>query len=474
MDTNILYYGDNLEILRDNIVTESVDLIYLDPPFNSKADYNLIFNEPDRTKSQAQIKAFDDTWSWDSEASAKAYEDLLTQKPVLAEFISWLSSQRGSYKSYAAYLSMMAIRLAELHRVLKPTGTLYLHCDPTASHYLKLLIDQIFGIENFRNEIIWCYSGGGIPKHDLPRKHDIIFRYTKTNKYTYHPEYRSYTEGTLQRGRTKVKGIYAERGLRKEGTPINDWWTDIAPIHSPTDPEKLGYPTQKRRALLERIINLSSSKGEIVLDPFCGCGTTIDAAEHLGRKWIGIDVTWLAIDLVEKRLKKTYASKLSTYKVIGRPYDYASAEKLAQKNKKEFEIWAISILGAAPREYDGGVDGLLGFAEKDGKMRKIIIQVKGGESLNPGMVRDLKGTLETEKAAIGLLVTLRDPTRGMSELAFHSKPYHSELWNRNYPSIQIRTINDLLNGKDFDLPTTQSLLKSAQLTPEPSSTKKLL
>ena len=464
MKTNALYYGDNLVWLRDHkhFPDESVDLIYLDPPFNSKSDYNLLFNEPGGDKSQAQIKAFDDTWHWDSIASDEAYKELANMKPVLAELIGWLGSQASIYKSIAAYLSMMSIRLIELHRVLRPSGTLYLHCDPTASHYLKLLLDQIFSVHNFRNEIVWCYSGGGIPKNDFPRKHDIIFRYTKSDNYVYHPEYKEYSEGTVQRGRTKVKGIYAERGLRKEGTPITDWWTDIAPIHSPTEYENLGYPTQKRQALLERIINISSNDDSTILDPFCGCGTTIDAAQKLKRHWLGIDVTWLAIDLVEKRLKATYGSNLSPYTIHGKPFDFTSAEALALKNKKEFEIWAISLVGASPREHDGGVDGIFGFVEKDNKLRKVIAQVKGGDSLNPGMVRDLMGTVKNERVAIGLLITLREPTKGMAELAVHSDKYKSELWNKTYPSIQIKSVAELLDGDIFDLPPTQSPFKKAQ------------
>ncbi|MBA7710529.1 hypothetical protein ES703_119472 [subsurface metagenome] len=234
------------------------------------------------------------------------------------------------------------------------------------------------------------------------------------------------------------------------------------------DKERLGYPTQKPIALLERIIQASSNEGDTVLDPFCGCGTTIDGAQKLGRRWLGIDVTWLAIDLVEKRLKATYGSKItSTFEVLGKPYDVASAQNLANRSKKEFEIWAIkSLVSAGPRDHDGGVDGIFGFVEKDKKPRVIVVQVKGGDVLNPGMVRDLIGTVKKEGAAIGLLVTLKEPTKGMIKLAVHSEPYKSELWKRDFPSIQIRTVAELLAGKGFDLPPTLNPFKSAQLTKE--------
>jgi site-specific DNA-methyltransferase (adenine-specific) len=244
-----------------------------------------------------------------------------------------------------------------------------------------------------------------------------------------------------------------------------DWW-EIPSVGS-ADKQRLGYPTQKPLALLERIIKASSNKGNTVLDPFCGCGTTIDAAQKLGRRWLGIDVTWLAIDLVEKRLKATYGAKItSTYEVKGKPYDVASAQALANRSKKEFEIWVVTLVGAAPRECDGGVDGIFGFVEKDKKTRTIMVQVKGGDVLNPGMVRDLIGTVKKERAAIGLLVTLQEPTKGMTKLAVHSEPYKSELWDKEFPSIQIRTVGELLEGKGFDLPPTQRPLKNAQLAKE--------
>lgn len=472
MKTNALFYGDNLVWLRDHkyFPDESVDLIYLDPPFNSKADYNLIFNEPGKLdKSQAQIKAFDDTWHWDSEASGIALNELAQDKPQIAELISWLSRQGKLQESMAAYLAMMATRLIELHRVLKPSGSIYLHCDPTASHYLKVLMDIVFGVKNLRNEIIWCYTSGGKSKRTFAQKHHAILFYTKTDDYVFNADdvRVPYSEKTLANYKPGLIGssYTAEVKLHKKGKIPEDWW--IIAIASKSTREYLHYPTQKPVALLERIIEASCEKGGVVLDPFCGCGTTIDVAQKLGRHWLGIDVTWLAIDLVEKRLKATYGSKIvSKFEVHGKPYDVASAQALANKSKKEFEIWAISLVGAAPREHDGGVDGIFGFVEQGKETRTIIVQVKGGDMLNPGMVRDLIGTVKKEGAAIGLLVTLKEPTRGMMQLAVHSEPYKSELWDKEFPSIQIRTVGELLVDKGFDLPPTQSPLKNAQLARE--------
>jgi len=468
MKTNALYYGDNLAWLRDHkyFPDESVDLIYLDPPFNSKTDYNLIFNEPGGDDSQAQIKAFDDTWSWDSEASAQAYGELATTKPSIAELVNWISNQGSPQRSIAAYLSMLSIRLLELHRVLRDTGSIYLHCDPTTSHYIKIVMDTIFGSKNFRNEIVWCYTSGGKSSKSFARKHDTILFYSKSDNYVFNANAIRipYSEKTLANYKPGLTGstYTADIKLHDGGKIPEDYW-NIA-IASKSTIEYLGYPTQKPIALLRRIIEASSNKKDVILDPFCGCGTAIDAAQELQRYWIGIDVTWLAIDLVEKRLNATYGDSIKdTYQIHGKPYDFASAEALARKNKKEFEIWAITLVGAAAREHDGGVDGIFGFVEKNKTLHKVVVQVKGGDTLNPSMVRDLIGTVKKEGATIGLMITLREPTKGMKELAMHSDEYKSELWNQVYHSIQIRSIEDLFKGNTFSLPPTQSPLKKAQL-----------
>jgi len=261
------------------------------------------------------------------------------------------------------------------------------------------------------------------------------------------------------------------------GKPIQDIWDDIRGLGGlgANKPERLGYDTQKPLALLERIIQASSNEGDIVFDPFCGCGTTIAAAQKLNRKWIGIDVTWLAIDLIEKRLVNAFGKAVkSTYEVKGNPPDEASAEALSRKNKKEFEVWAISLVGAQSRERDSGVDGIFGFTEKDRKLHKVLVQVKGGDMLNPGMVRDLIGTVKKEGAAIGLLITLKKPSAGMLADAVHSEPYYSELWDKKYPSIQIRTVGELLAGKGFDLPPTENPMKKASRIKDAGKTEKML
>ena len=522
MKTNVLYYGDNLTWLRDHdkFPNESVDLIYLDPPFNSNADYNVIFREQSGEESQAQLRAFDDTWKWDSEASALAFNELSVNTPEIAYFIEWLGGRKDkASRSMAAYLGMMATRLLEMHRVLKPTGSIYLHCDPTASHYLKVLMDSIFGAANFRNMIIWKRTSAHSDSKRFGEVTDNILFYSKTTKREWNPvsikhdlayetsfyryedkrgryrlheiirtasmgarpnlafEYKGYTpKWGWRMERSKLEALDAEgrlvwsksgRPYRKtyltEGRPVTNLWTDIVNIGSQAK-ERLPYPTQKPLALLERIISASSNEGDVVLDPFCGCGTTTVAAHKLNRKWIGIDITHLAIFLVEQRLKDSFGEAVTnTYSIEGNPPDVASAQALWDKDTKEFELWALSLVGARPRARDGGVDGVLGFVDEGGKVQKIVVQVKGGETLIPNIVRDLMGTVENEKAAIGLLISLHIPTSGMIELAVHSKPYRSKLWDRSYPSIQIRTIEELLvEGKGFDLPPQVSSLKQAE------------
>ena len=458
--TNQLYFGDNLFVLREHIPDASVDLIYLDPPFNSNATYNVLFKERSGEDSAAQITAFDDTWHWTID-SERAYQEVVTEGPdKLGKLLQAMREFLGQ-NDMMAYLTMMAQRLAELHRVLKPTGSIYLHCDPTASHYLKLLMDGILGRQNFRNEIIWCYAGGGIPKQDFPRKHDVILRYSKGHNVTYSPIYRPYSPGTVKRGRTKVKGKYFEEGLREEGTPVNDWWADVPKITSPTDPEKLGYPTQKPEALLERIINASSKEGDVVLDPFCGCGTAVAVAERLRRRWIGVDITHVAISLMKHRLHDTFGSELSEYSVIGLPQDVASARALATDSEHggryQFEYWALGLVDARPatgkKGADSGIDGYINFFDDNsGKAKRIIVQVKSGH-VNRGMIATLKGDMEREDAAIGIFITLEEPTEPMNQEAIAAGFYEPEsLPGNRYPKVQILTIEQLLAGAQPEYP----------------------
>ncbi len=578
MKTNVLYYGDNLTWLRDHDLfpNDFVDLIYLDPPFNSNADYNVIFNEPGGEQSQAQISAFDDTWHWEKEASERALAELGTSKPELVEIIQWIARRGdGNSKSMAAYLSMMAVRLIELHRILKPTGSLFLHCDPTASHYLKILLDTIFKLKRFKNEIIWRRTGSNSAAKRFGPIHQTILYYGKSEKTYFHPVPTPYTKGYVEdyfteqdeRGqyrpvlltgpgkRTGDSGkqwrnydptsssrhwqpatyVYKkyqeitredlsqypllirldkldEIGLihwaKKEGggVPNYKYYLDDAPgvylqdiwAYQPgtegcvwrnpkkgidqdvkwlstKDKERLGYDTQKPEGVLERIIRASCPDDGLILDPFCGCGTTVAVAQKLNLNWIGIDVTWLAIDKIEQRLRQAFGEQvISIYEVKGNPTDVASARDLSRRNKKEFEIWALSLVKAAQREHDGGVDGLLSIRESKNKYTKIIVQVKGGENLNPGMVRDLIGTVENENAAMGLFITLEEPTRGMKELATHSGSYTSQAWGKTHPRIQIKTIEELLNGEYFDLPYAESPAKKASPIKKQGKTKRLL
>jgi len=536
---NKLYYGDNLVWLRDkdHFPNESVDLIYLDPPFNSKANYNVIFKEPGGSESPAQMRAFDDTWSWDSSASAEALAELGKTKADLVELIQWIASHRDRFStSMAAYISMMAVRFVELHRVLKPTGSLYLHCDPTASHYLKMVLDSICRPDNFTNEIVWkrsdAHSDIGQGARHMGPVHDTLLLYRKSDQATYNSIFRPLPESTVTSwyryvepetgrrynkadlsgpgGAAKGNPVYEWRGITRawrfskermeeleqkgrlvysksgipylkryldesKGIPLQDWWDDIQMLRGIQKGERLGYPTQKPLALLERIIQTSSNEGDVVLDPFCGCGTTIVAAHKLNRQWIGIDVTWLAVDLIEQRLQGNYGEGIKeTYVVYGKPYDEPSARALADKSKKEFELWALSLIGAAPRGRNGGVDGLLLVVESKDKSAKVIAQVKGGKSLAPTIVRDLIGTVEKEKAAIGLLITLEEPTSSMRELAVHAGSYSSPIWGKSYPRIQIRTVGELLKGTGFDLPYGESPMKKATLLKGKGRTARML
>ena len=513
MDTNVLYYGDNLEILRKHIPDESVDLIYLDPPFNSSATYNILFKEPGGKSSQAQMSAFEDTWHWGLE-SERALQEIAASPIAPAatkEFMSVLPNLVGKRTDMSAYITMMCVRLIELRRVLKEIGSIYLHCDPTASHYLKLLMDTIFGVQNFRNEIVWKRTNAkSLAFTRFASNHDIILRYTKSEKWIWNPQYTEYDpeylkifykykeEGTGRRyrldnlanpnknrphltyeflGVTRVWRWTKERmqdaynkGLiiqskpggvpafkryldEQQGTPIGDTWNDIPPIQSHSS-EGLGYPTQKPEELLERIIKVSSNEGDIVLDPFCGCGTAVVAAQNLKRKWIGIDVTHLAIGLMKWRLKNL--TPPAKFTVIGEPKDLTGAQELAAQDKYQFQWWAVAEIGGQPygekkKGADTGIDGYTYYMDEKDKIKKAIISIKGGHNANVSMIRDLGHVIDREKADIGILISIDEPTRPMVEEAAMKGFYHSPL-GRDYPRLQILTIAQILEGKRPDIP----------------------
>jgi len=466
MFENTLYYGDNLDVLRLHIKDESVDLIYLDPPFKSNQDYNVLFAEQNGTRAAAQIKAFKDTWRWDRVAE-RAYYEVYQAGGRVAEMMEAFRKFLGD-NDMMAYLAMMAPRLVELRRILKPSGSIYLHCDPTASHYLKLLMDAVFGPVHFRNEIAWCYETGGRAKAHFPRKHDIIFWYTKTNDYLF-----NYNEVSLPRDFSTMhevvlkdeKGRIYQRNIKNgkeyryylhKGVLPNDWWSDVQALN-PAAKERLGYPTQKPETLLERIIKASSNEGDVVLDPFCGCGTAIAVAQKLQRKWIGIDITHLAITLIKNRLKDSCNIEAKRdYEVVGEPVDLSGALHLAHEDRLQFQWWALGLVGARPVEKkkgaDKGIDGRRNFI--DGKRRDekyMIFSVKSGHTGVKDM-RDLGWVVEREKAAIGVLITLEEPTRDMRKEAAGGEFYHSDYQNTKHSRLQIITIEELLAGKKLDLP----------------------
>ena len=460
IETNVLYYGDNLPILRKYIPDNSIDLIYLDPPFNSKATYNILFKEPTGEPSKAQVEAFEDTWHWTIETE-KTFQEIVATAP--ANVVNLMNALREAIheNDMMAYLTMMCIRLLELKRVLKETGSIYLHCDPTASHYLKIVMDAIFGIKNFRNEIVWHFKSSAPPKLDFQRNHNIILRYSKSKNYIYNTQYDPYSESTIRRfdkvdeyGR-RYKEVM-KRGkkfivyMKDKGQPADDVWE--YPIVIGTSKERLGYPTQKPEKLLERIIKASSNEGDIVLDPFCGCGTALVAAHRLNRRWIGIDITHLAISLMKWRLKNKFPD--IEFKVIGEPVDLSGAKELAKQNRYQFQWWALSLIGARPygdkkKGADTGIDGYYYFND-GGATKKAIVSVKSG-NVTVSQVRDLNAVVERERASMGFFITLEQPTKPMYEEAVKKGFYKDSLGNK-YPKVQILTIEEILNGKEPDSP----------------------
>ena len=518
MQTNVLYYGDNLDILRRYIPDASVDLVYLDPPFNSNRDYNVIFKDESGRKSDAQLLAFEDTWHWGPDAEAQyAYltNTARNQGRVPSTVSTIVAALRAGIgeNQMMAYLVEMAVRLVELHRVLKPTGSLYLHCDPTASHYLRVLLDAIFGAERFVNEVVWKRSSAHSDvvqgARHYGRIHDTLLFYTKSDDRTwttsyepYDPQYiesvyrsvdkdgRRYQTQPLHAAKPGGDTLYEWKGalpppgrywafsrdnmekLDREGRIVysrngvprykiyldealgvaaQDIWADILPAHN-RPKERLGYPTQKPVGLLERIISTSSNPGDVVLDPFCGCGTALVAAQKLDRRWVGIDVTYLSIAVMKARLKDSFG--LADVEVIGQPTEVDGARAMlvgaGLEGQYQFQWWALDLIGAQPlggvqkKGADRGIDGVISFSTgPHGEVGRALVSVKSG-SVNSSMVRDLKGVLEREKAEIGLFVTLEEPSGPMQLEATTAGVYQSALSGREYPRIQLITIRELL------------------------------
>ncbi len=536
---NNLYFGDNLTVLREQVKDETVDLVYLDPPFNSSANYNVLFRAPSGQASEAQAEAFRDTWEW-GESASEAYDDVIRANGDIALVLSGLRKWLGD-NAMMAYLAMMAARLIELRRVMKPTASLYLHCDPTASHYLKLILDSIFGHGNFRNEIVWRRSGRRSSINQIYRRaHDAILFYSKEDNYNFNIQYEEHDETLIKkysqvddRGRYQLVPLmasgtrggetgkpwrgfdpntrgkagmhwltipekleaYVAKGLvafpskkdgaprlkyyldQNKGVPFSDFWDDIDLINS-MGHESLGYPTQKPLSLLERIVS-SVNPDAIVLDPFCGCGTTIEAAQRLGNPWLGIDVTHYAITLIEGRLKKLGVGAES-YNVSGRPTTIEGARDLARRDKHQFQWWALWRLGAQmyreeKRGADRGIDGNIFYHNGPYGTGRIIVSVKGGENVGVQMVRDLRGVIEREEAEMGALVTLAEATGPMRTEAdgagFVRKSAHGRM-----PRMQVITVEDLFaeNFKLPPLPQPSQTIKTARRRLHPDQLELLL
>ena len=401
---NKLYYGDNLVILKELAKKDSfIDLIYIDPPFNSQRNYNLLFedlikNKENGKKTTALKEAFSDTWS--NVSLQNELEDMKNYKNLT--LYNFLTANRAIFSDgQMSYLTMMAHRLYYMHQILKDTGSFYLHCDPTMSHYLKIILDIIFGRNQFQNEIIWCYGSGGASKNHFSRKHDVILFYTKSKKYCFNTDEVRETYSSPEK--VKYKYIDGKAYLRKhpKGRIALDWWQ--IPILTNTAKERLGYPTQKPLALLEKIIKASSNKGDVVADFFCGCGTTVTAAEQLNRKWLGVDINHLAIGLIEeKRLNPLKAN----YKVIGFPSDKAQAEKLAQEKPFEFETWVVEYFfkgHATKKTRDGGFDGHLVLNTGNTDKKLCLLEVKGGKC-NVKNIREFGDVMRMQNADLGIFV----------------------------------------------------------------------
>jgi DNA modification methylase len=516
--SNHLFYGDNLTIMR-NMPSTSVDLIYLDPPFNSQRNYNLIYKRLTGQPVPEQEEAFCDAWEMDPEK-----EEMVRRMPIvfreygaddgLIQFWkAWIDALRHTQPRLLAYLVYMSYRLFEMKRVLKSTGSIYLHCDPTASHYIKVIMDGIFGHGNFRNEITWRRTTA---HNTTSRKYgdvtDILLFYSKTNQYPFHPprtthddsyvqtfyrhkekdgrryrlhqvernpaigprpnliyEYNGYTPPLgwmMERDKLEVLDKAGRLYWTKNGRPqrkiylddvepprVGSLWDDIPPVQAQAS-ERLGYPTQKPIALLQRIIEASSNPGDVVFDPFCGCGTAVYAAHLLGRKWIGCDIAILSVQLVRDVLLKRYGLKEGEhYQISGVPRSVEAAQDLFERDPHQFQHWAVELAGgfaSVKRSGDKGIDGRIHFETKEG-LKNMVLSVKGGK-LTPAFMRELRGTMEREHdSEMGGLICLQNPTKGMRQ-----EEAGAGVWDylgKEYHRLQIRTIEELLAGTAFDTPS---------------------
>ena len=465
-ENRTLIRGDNLTEMR-NFPDACIDLIATDPPFNSKRDYFVPFRDEHGREPDTLVRAFTDTWTW-GEAAEDTYNTLLVDiGGQVGDTIQGLR-QFLNETPMMAYLVMMGIRIVEMHRLLKDTGSLYLHCDPSASHYLKIILDAVFGTQNFKREIIWnleTASGFKSQVKGFIRGHDVILYYTKDlddfvfNKIfqPHKPEYVARFRKTDENGRSYRDDRPGGRRQyldETEGVAFTDVWSDIMSFqqHS-TSTERTGYPTQKPIPLYERIIKASSNEGDLVLDPFCGCGTTLMAAETEGRQWVGIDLTYLAIGAVRQQFERLFPQHRDSVTITGTPENVDQALALARTDPQGFEEWCVTHVlhfkSNVKKVADGGVDGTFRFplGKIKGKQAygRAVAQVKGG-GYTLGHIRDFRTAMQNDEADLGVFVVTSPPSSGMRTEAARAGSYEHPLFDMEAPALQIYEIQDYFSG----------------------------
>ncbi len=479
---NKLYFGDCFTITREHLRNASVDLIYLDPPFNSQRQYNSIYKDETGRPLPDQTDAFCDMWELDpeTERSIRAAPILMRDHGLddatVQLWQQWMRALRHTNPRLLAYLAYMSLRLLDFHRVLKPTGSLYLHCDPTASHYIKVLLDAIFGHASFRNEIVWCYTGPSNTRRWFPRKHDVVLFYARTQQAYFNRDAVRipYSDETLaRRGRIEGKRSYIAPSVETQerrtdvqvdkrfgqGKVPEDWWSDI-PILT-NQRERLGYATQKPLALLDRIIEASCPPDGVVLDPFCGCATTLEAAHNLGRRWIGIDIAIHAIRRVASvRLKdRCGLVEGEDYTIQGVPSTLEGAQLLHEQDPYQFQRWAVAEVEGfvtSKQTADGGIDGRLYFdVPSEPDLQSMVLEVKGGAHVRITDLRALRAVLDDDLALMAGLIIMepRSPHQTRNFERYMAQAGVLEVLGREYPRMQMLTVPEILDGKRFDTPT---------------------
>lgn len=459
---NKLYLGNNLDVLR-RLEDESVDLTYIDAPWNDNPRYNILFTDHSGEQAPTQIKTFQESWSWDKPA-IKAYKEVVKSGGSISTAMEAFHTLIGE-NDMLAFLAMMSLRLIEVHRVSKSTGSIYLHCDPTISYYLRILMDSVFGLENFRNGIAWCYTRLSKDSSHYPRQHATILFYTKSKQYTFNAPHIPYAKTTKLY--SSVYGVenpaFDEEDRLKEGKIVEDWWIDIPALsgkmdisYDPPQREHLGYPTQKPKQLLKRIIEVSSNPGDVVLDLFLGTGTTIAVAQELDRQWIGIDVADLAITLTKYRLGND-----AEYKVERGAEYLLKTEELAKSNPYQFRYWVSGLIKALPisdekrkkNKVDKRVSSKIYFnsntVDKKKEKQEVIISIEVNNT-DVSHVRGLKTAMKRERAQIGVLICMKKPTKFMKIEAESAGFYKSQ--QGKHPRLQIITVAELLDGTTVDYP----------------------